>query len=737
MTRIKKPFRRTSTNKISKSRYRLFRTVLLLIPVLFFVLVELALRLFDFGGNLDLFVPGPGRLEPFYFCNQNVARRYFLAYRQVPAPANDYFRKQKPANGFRVFVLGGSTTNGYPYGSNLMFSRILEFRLKQALPDRTVEVVNVAMAAVNSYALLDFFDEILRYEPDALLIYAGHNEFYGALGVASMINLGSNRTFILAYMKLSRLKIFLAVRRFVLWLRNRGKDESLPRTATLMERMVAKQSIPLNSALYRAACRQFEGNLRAMLRKATKARIPVLLSDLVSNTRDQAPFISPDDGESASDVYRDAVALVDNGDYDAARERFKRARDLDVLRFRAPSVFNEIIRRVAIDYNIAVVEMEATFEAVSPDGLVGEGLMLDHLHPNIAGYFIMADAFFAAMRSTGIMPESHMNQLSIGELRRIWGYSRLDSLYGDLAIKALKGGWPFQSRSNANTAIEDFNPHDFVEEIAKRVVKYDNVSIREGHEILADFYVKAGDLEEALREYRALVALKVNSALPYLKVCEALIKSNNVTGVPRLIDESLIFDESPLSYILLGEAYNGLGRYGDAILAFEQAKHLGAPPDDPHVAVGLTYAYRSSGKTGDLKGLIEQSPRGERTQPKFSDVLDLLENADALIRDSRYDQARLLLEKSLKIQETGQAHKWLGQIFIEKKQPESAVVHLEKARLLIPSDPLLLYNLSIALVQIQNYERAWIILQEIERIDPIFEDRYDLRTKLANIINIP
>ena len=38
------------------------------------------------------------------------------------------------------------------------------------------------MAAVNSYTLLDLVDEIIAIDPDAVLIYAGHNEYLGYLG---------------------------------------------------------------------------------------------------------------------------------------------------------------------------------------------------------------------------------------------------------------------------------------------------------------------------------------------------------------------------------------------------------------------------------------------------------------------------------------------------------------------------------------------------------------------------
>jgi hypothetical protein len=38
---------------------------------------------------------------------------------------------------------------------------------------------------VNSYTFYDKIDEILKEDPDAILIYAGHNEFYGELGIGS------------------------------------------------------------------------------------------------------------------------------------------------------------------------------------------------------------------------------------------------------------------------------------------------------------------------------------------------------------------------------------------------------------------------------------------------------------------------------------------------------------------------------------------------------------------------
>ena len=722
----------------SHGRQRAFRVILYLFPLLFIFLLEAGLRLSNYGGTLDLFITGPARLSNYYICNRNVARRYFVGAKQVPTPANDYFKKVKPANGFRVFVLGGSTANGYPYGSNLMFSRILEARLAQALPDKSVEVVNVSMAAINSYSLLDFFNKVLHQEPDLVLIYAGQNEYYGALGVASMVNFGRSRAFVLGYMKLARLKTFLAVRDIVGALKSLGRKSKVPPTATLMERMVAEQSIPLNSPLYRAGVVQFKKNMQAMLDKAAKKNIPVVLSELVSNVSGQAPFISLDEPESAASVFQKAVELTSNGHYELAKKEFIKAKDLDALRFRAPSEFNAVIHDLGREYNAPVAAMDSAFQAVSPHGLIGNDLMIDHLHPNIKGYFIMADAFFATIIKSGLIPKSPHPQAPVSQLQHSWGYTRLDSLCGILSIDVLKGGWPFKPHSARNTALADFQTNDVVEEVAKQVIKYDNVSIRKGHEILAENFEKAGDRDAALKEYKALVALKVWSALPYLKVGEMLVKYKDVARVPELIQQSLLFDASPLSYILLGEARNETAQYYDAIAAFEHALKLGAAQTDPHIMIGLLRAYASTGqveKEKEIQRLLNKARPGKNSGGGASNLDQLLQTAENHIREKKYASAQSELEKSLTIRETGLAHMLLGQILLQKRQAAEAIDHFEKARRMDPDQPLLLYNLSIALVQQHEYQRAWTILQHIDKIAPDFGDPYNLKTKLGAALN--
>ncbi|MEJ2355720.1 MAG: SGNH/GDSL hydrolase family protein, partial [candidate division WOR-3 bacterium] len=326
---------------LSAGKRFIFGLFLFLIAISILILSEGILRLFNYGGDLRLFISAPNEVSNYYRCNPDVSNRYFYKQFTTPTPPKDLFLKQKPENGFRIFVLGGSTTAGFPYGNNLMFPRILWRRLQDAFPEKRIEIVNTAMSAVNSYTLLDFTDEILEYEPDLLLIYAGHNEFYGALGVGSLESIGHSRFLVKAYMKIQHLRLFRLLRqtinRFVSIFKKEDMKNPKDLTATLMERIVSEQIIPLESELYKKGEKQFSSNLEEILQQAEKAKVPVVLSELVSNLGNQPPFesVQSDTFPPASEIYRQAKKLETLGEYEKALQMYTRAKDLDALRFRA------------------------------------------------------------------------------------------------------------------------------------------------------------------------------------------------------------------------------------------------------------------------------------------------------------------------------------------------------------------------------------------------------------------
>lgn len=292
----------------SPSRRRVFALLALLSPLLLFGAVEVGLRIANYRGDLSLFTSVPNVDHKYLGVNPSLASRYFARVRIVPTPPTDLFLRSKPARGFRIFVLGESSAAGFPYGYNGTFSRVVRDALRDVLPHDTVEVVNLGISAVTTYALYDMVDEILSQQPDAVLIYAGHNEFYGALGAGSTETVGAFPAFVRGYLGLQRrFKTVVLARDLALRLTALGGAPA-DSSRSLMQQMVREELIPLGSPTYERGARQFRENLQAMLRRFKEAAVPVFVASLTSNLRDQPPFrsLARDSLPAAKQVFDDA-----------------------------------------------------------------------------------------------------------------------------------------------------------------------------------------------------------------------------------------------------------------------------------------------------------------------------------------------------------------------------------------------------------------------------------------------
>ena len=424
----------TLLNRQSRKRWA-FYALMWSLPVFFFALVEGGLRMAGFGQEYPLFVP-VNVSSDYLVMNREVSRRYFSREVRVPTGLHDAFRTQKDSSTVRIFVQGGSSAAGYPYYYGGSFSRMLEQRLQQTWPTLHVEVINVAMAAVNSYTILDQVDEILDHSPDAILIYAGHNEFYGALGIGSSQSFGHYRSVVNLYLRLQSLRILQVIQNSLSKIYG-SVIETEEGASTLMERMVGRQSIPLDSDVYRDGMRQFRGNLRSVLRKYQRHDVPVFIGTVASNERTHAPFLNGLSPSTDSDLWQNThqIAVRDTSlsasiqqirdlvkmdsmaaqswftlatlldaqqKLDEARHAYIRAKDLDQLRFRATEEVNQIIREEASKTPAIVVNIQEELRMKSREQIIGSDLMLEHLHPNLEGYFVFADAFYNAIYESRI-----------------------------------------------------------------------------------------------------------------------------------------------------------------------------------------------------------------------------------------------------------------------------------------------------------------------------------------------
>jgi tetratricopeptide (TPR) repeat protein len=580
----------------SGSRARLFWAFLLLIPILFFLLLEGGLRLFHYGGEDSLVLLRNDYGERYYQINREVARRYFPGDEvNAPDARGEAFSLTKSSKTFRIFCLGGSTTAGWPYQHNAGFPSQLQARLSLLFPERDFEVINVGVSAINSYSVLDFTRELLHYQPDLFLIYMGHNEFYGALGVASTQGIGLNRSFIKAYMALERLKLVQLMRNAVSWIRHPARSSA--QQHTLMENMVGDKMILLDSPKYRRACADFAANLDEILGMIKRAGIPVLVSTLVSNIADQAPFESAftpgfnqqtqwrsleqkgdqafnrGDHGAALEGYGQAAALDSMpaalafkigkcrqalGDSARARHFLERARDLDALRFRASSEFNTIIREVSARHQTPVVETEAHFSSASPGGLIGHSLILEHLHPNAVGYLLMADAFCSAMAKDNLVaelgrwpwerdlpPEQLLEKACITPLEEEIAYQR---------IRALTSRYPFRE-PRLFTAVDEPD-YQKVLQGAVQALFQRKLSWNEAHYRAAEWLAGRKRFAEAAQEYRAVIRVVPGNYYPYLFLANMLeLQGKDAEAEGALLQAAGFSQNLPFAFAKLGVLY--------------------------------------------------------------------------------------------------------------------------------------------------------------------------------------
>jgi lysophospholipase L1-like esterase len=574
-------------------------------------------------GDLALFSdPGIGKNE-YYLPNPNFAARYFFYTKTVPSPSIDVFKQEKTPDIYRVFAMGGSSAAGYPYGFNGTYSRVIKDILQDRMPNKQVEVVNVGISAISSYTLYDQVAEILQQKPDAILIYAGHNEFYGALGVGSNENLGGFPWFVRGYLKLQQYKTFLLLRNTLVgagkWTASLFGAQEIDPNATLMERIINSRSIALDGPKHQLAMHQFDSNLSAILEEFTQQGIPVWLGSLASNYKDQAPFVDVPDALDAqeqplplaSTIFQEGQSLLVNGDADAAQNQFAYAKDLDGLKFRAPESINQIIREKATEYEqVHYVPVYETFVEHSPNGIVGNELMLEHLHPNAKGYFLMGASFAQAMLENERLAEWVHPPLNNKESERQTGnglieqnlikqefeayeqgmyLSDFDHRVAYHRVRTLKQGFPFVLSNNARPYQQGYKPTGPSDSLAFLAV-HASKSWDESKVELGGIYERNNEPEKAFLEYMGLIRNQPWNDSPYVFAARVRLNQNNFEAAEPLLEQAYsIQPKEGYTTKMLGAIMVQKGDLERGITLLLESRALS--PRDPQMLYNLSGAY--------------------------------------------------------------------------------------------------------------------------------------------------
>ena len=412
------------------------RLAALLLGLLCVVMLEGALRL------VPALAPPPFTLQlarveerRLHQVNPAYPRRFFAGVaddiplrgiRMTPRP----YVEPAPVGALRVLFAGGSTVQGYPHPRRLAAPSYLQAMLNDLHPGRTIEVFNAGITAASSFAVARAVEDgVEALAPQAVVVYTGHNEFYGVYGASSLAQGGEHLWSKSGHYMLMQWRLTRLVGELV-----GAFGPAMPvRPTSLLEVMSRAGAVAAGDPQRQRASENLEGNLRAIAAVCRERGIVLVLCTLTSNERGFAPhrvdpppegdagaryarLLSAGSSQQAASVTLSALAeaqtqwpedaylhflhgthLERSGQGIAARAAYMRARALDTRPWRAPDDLNLVVRRVAADEAALVADVESAFIDHSPAAGVGWELMADHLHPNSAGQVLLARVVAAAL----------------------------------------------------------------------------------------------------------------------------------------------------------------------------------------------------------------------------------------------------------------------------------------------------------------------------------------------------
>lgn len=462
-------------------------------PLIAVTILEFGLHAVGVGYSTHFFVPNLGARD--YTTNLKFGWRFFPP-RIARWPSAQVLSPKKNDHTFRVFVLGSSAAYGTPsdqYG----FARILRILLMERFPDARIKVVNAAMTAINSHAVLPIARDCAKMDPDVLVVYMGNNEVIGPYGAGSVFGQHFRSTALIrAHLwlnstRMSQLFYSLFDWRGDLW----GKADNWNGMAAFM-----KNRVSANDPRLRITYDHFRENFKDLYQVARRGGAVLVPCTVAVNLRDSPPFASvhrpgmtADHMASFDSNFRDGLSLLEQGSAtqavmaferclnlddqyadahffyakslevdgaqpETARRHFLRARDLDALRYRTDSSLNNIVRELFFDPQLPqcrLADIEQQLAEITPSSvrLPGDEFFHEHVHFTFSGNYEVAKILYETIEPTaekvlGKAAERSTALPSREECARRLGFTFFEEAFYDrFMLEEMIGQPPFTSQT--------------------------------------------------------------------------------------------------------------------------------------------------------------------------------------------------------------------------------------------------------------------------------------------------
>jgi tetratricopeptide (TPR) repeat protein len=417
---------------LSPRRNWIFRLIALaVLPLLLLGGLEFVLRLSGCGYPTGFFEKIRAGEGEFLVNNENFSLRFFPP-QLARSPSPVMLEAKKPANTYRIFILGESAARGdpqMPYAA----SRYLETLLDGRFPNTRFEVVNLGITGISSHVILPIARDCARAGGDLWIIYMGNNEMVGPFGAATVFGAKAPP---LGFVRLNLAIQRTRIGQLLTALGRKFKGENTFAAWGGMKMFLGNQiraEDPRKEVVYQ----NFQRNLDDIVRAGLDSGAKILLNTVAVNLKDCPPFASlantnlppPDRAQfdqlyaqgcsaQAQNLFADAsrkfaqAAKLDPefpelryrwgqcalalSDFAAARAHFQKACDVDALPFRADSRINGAIEKTGRQFagdKLAFFDAAAWLAAETSEKLCGQETFYEHVHFNFEGNFRLGRAW--------------------------------------------------------------------------------------------------------------------------------------------------------------------------------------------------------------------------------------------------------------------------------------------------------------------------------------------------------
>ncbi|MBC21147.1 MAG: hypothetical protein CMJ74_12935 [Planctomycetaceae bacterium] len=489
--------------KISRRRKIVFSLITVGIVV---VVCEVGARLIeqistgtrDSLGQQNPYVDFVNRVPAFRLRSSDGKKKYRRTMYHSPIQSNQQFSQVKPANGFRVFCLGGSAAKGWPHDVDYTYPSFLKQKLQRAFPDKEIEVINVAGWSYASHRAKFIFDEIIEYDPDLILIYSGNNEFLENLVYRSM-HLGVPWSYsALLRILFSGWQALTTKPPNIVDAKNFGRaDQVATRLSWAFNKASQARQDP---SQFQALLDHYQYNLESMVSECNRRGVGVMLMTVPVNLKDWIPNVSAHRADLTAkelmqwqSFFREGVVALEEGDnqraiksleratqlddkyaeghfylgkayhksgqYQRAKAEFIKALEKDAYPFRSIPQFDAVLRDVAKSHDVTIVDIVDILERGTEDNIIGMDALIDYVHPSVASNEQIAHALLLAMMDGGMVAELSDDQLAATKIEMPEGdtidirglyslfiqflvmrqYDKLDAIADRLEQRRLKG----------------------------------------------------------------------------------------------------------------------------------------------------------------------------------------------------------------------------------------------------------------------------------------------------------